>query len=265
MLPHDQNTSGFFITILKKIKHFDDSSVDLVIPPLASKHEEVKVAQDGLPLQIQKKTRLHSFAFLRCDPKDPDIEYLKAYYGLREDFPVDQLITQSDDMNKLYFISPQISRFLYADTAAHHLNIINMGVSLFYRNISKFSSNTECIFRISQDGILNVIPYMSKRIVWVKTEEQFKVFLMSKNLEVESIQDEDVKEEISNLSTGCFVLAIKVSKKGTESVNVEGIVMHKFPRNVNMMVSRENIFGLHLRYLNKEERESVAEVYELDK
>jgi len=31
------------------------------------------------------------------------------------------------------------------------------------------------------------------------------------------------------------------------------------------MVSRENIFGLHLRYLNKEERESVAEVYELDK
>lgn len=51
---------------------------------------------------------------------------------------------------------------------------------------------------------------MSKRLIWVKTEEQFKVFLMNKNLEVDSIQDEYVREEISNLSTGCFVLAIKV-------------------------------------------------------
>ena len=41
--------------------------------------------------------------------------------------------------------------------------------------------------------------------------------------------------------------------------------MHKFPKAVNMMVSRENIFGLHLRYLSKEERESVASIFELDK
>jgi hypothetical protein len=42
-------------------------------------------------------------------------------------------------------------------------------------------------------------------------------------------------------------------------------VMHKFPKNVNMMISRENIFGLHLRYLTKQEREGVATLFELDK
>jgi hypothetical protein len=41
--------------------------------------------------------------------------------------------------------------------------------------------------------------------------------------------------------------------------------MHKFPKSVNMMVSRENIFSLHLRYLTKSERESVAVAFELDK
>ena len=41
--------------------------------------------------------------------------------------------------------------------------------------------------------------------------------------------------------------------------------MHKFPRAVNMMVSRENIFGLHLRYLSKEERESVEKEFEMVK
>ena len=100
-------------------------------------------------MKIQEKSRKHTFEFTRCDPKDPDIEYLKAYYGLGDDFPVDQLITQSDEMKKLYFISPEVSKFLYADSGRHQLNIVNMGVSVFFRNSSKFSSNAECIFRLS--------------------------------------------------------------------------------------------------------------------
>ena len=81
---------------------------------------------------------------------------------------MDQLITQSDEMKKLYFISPEVSKFLYANTASQ-LNIINMGVALFHRNSSKYSSNSDCIFRISQDGLLNLIPYMSKRLIFVST------------------------------------------------------------------------------------------------
>jgi hypothetical protein len=125
-----------------------------------------------------------------------------------------------------------------------------MGVSLFHRNASKFSSNSECIFRISQDGLLNLIPYMSKRLIWARNLEQFKYFLMNKNIEIDQITDEGgLRTDIDNLSTGCFVLAVKL---GLDDRLVEGIVMHKFPKNVNMMVSRENIFSLHLRYLTKE-------------
>jgi hypothetical protein len=40
--------------------------------------------------------------------------------------------------------------------------------------------------------------------------------------------------------------------------------MHKFTKAVNMMVSRENVSGLHLRYLSKEERESVAKLFDLE-
>ena len=173
---------------------------------------------------------------------------------------MDQLITQSDEMKKLYFISPEVSKFLYADSGRHQLNIINMGVSLFHRNASKFSTNAECIFRLSQDGLLNIIPYMKKRLVYAPTEQIFKLFLMQKNLEVDLLPEEGgLRKDIDDLTPGCFVLAVKIGHL------TEGIVMHKFPKNVNMMVSRENIFGLHLRYLTKEERESVAALYELDK
>ncbi len=163
-------------------------------------------------------------------------------------------------MKKLYFISPEVSKFLYSDSSRHQLNIVNMGVTVFHRNASKFSSNAECIFRISQDGLLNILPYMTKRLIYAPSEEHFKPFLMQKNLEVDQIpEDHDFRKAIDNLTPGCFVLAVKVKHL------TEGIVMHKFPKTVNMMVSRENIYGLHLRYLTKEERESVASLFELDK
>jgi hypothetical protein len=282
-MPHDQNTSGFFITIIRKTKDFDSKAVQEdpfgghQQPHVAKKLEEEKQPLPStttapvakLPLEIQKKSRVCSFEFTRCDTKDPDIEYIQAYYGLRADFPVDQLITQSDDMNKLFFISSEVSRFLYADCHSHNLNIINMGVALFHRNSSKYSSNTECIFRLSQDGLLNLIPYMSKRLVYASDLESFKYFLMNKNVDVEAISDEPLRTSIDNLTPGCFVLALRLPKSphkclsGDQEPLVEGIVMHKFTKAVNMMVSRENIFGLHLRYLSQQERESVAALFDL--
>ena len=74
-------------------------------------------------------------------------------------------------MNKLFFISKPVSDFLYADCHNHNLNVVNMGVLLFIRNQSKLSSNAECIFRISQDGVLNLVPYMSKRLVYVSSPD----------------------------------------------------------------------------------------------
>ena len=41
--------------------------------------------------------------------------------------------------------------------------------------------------------------------------------------------------------------------------------MHKFQKAVTMMISKEGIFSLHLRYLSKEEREKFAPIFELDK
>jgi len=92
VLPHDQNTSGFFITIIRKVKDFDE-------PPENEKeeqkaqNEEKMVEVDKLPMVIQEKKYNKNFSFTRCDPKDPDIEYIKAYYGLGDDFPAHQLVT----------------------------------------------------------------------------------------------------------------------------------------------------------------------------
>lgn len=98
---------------------------------------------------------------------------------------------------------------------------------------------------------------MTKRLVYVPDLESFKYFLMHKDIDTGAVPGDALRTTIENLSTGCFVLALKQEK------GVEGIVMHKFTKAVNMMVSRENIFSLHLRYLSQAERESVAATFDL--
>jgi len=93
---------------------------------------------------------------------------------------------------------------------------------------------------------------MSKRLVYVENEIQFKQFLMNKNVNVEEIINEKVRNDIDSLETGCFVLALRLGE------NVEALAMHKFPKAVSMMINREGIISLHLRFLSQEERNKCA-------
>ena len=51
---------------------------------------------------------------MRADPNDPDMQFLKAYYGL-EDFPYEQFICQTLEMKKIFYISKTLSDYLYSD------------------------------------------------------------------------------------------------------------------------------------------------------
>ena len=97
VLPHHQNTSGFFITIIQKVEEFDNIEL---------KEKEPKTDGTGeLPLEIQKLTPLKAFQFIRGDDSDADIQYLKAYFGLTDAFPTAQLVAADQHMKKIYFIS----------------------------------------------------------------------------------------------------------------------------------------------------------------
>jgi hypothetical protein len=67
---------------------------------------------------------------LRADPNDPDVQYLKAYFGL-ENFPTEQLVSEDEHMKRISFISKELSDYLYMDCFKGQLNLINMGVTAF--------------------------------------------------------------------------------------------------------------------------------------
>lgn len=131
--------------------------------------------------------------------------------------------------------------------------MINIGVQVFQRNNSRFAG-TECIFRIVQDGVLNLLPYMTKRVIRTKSLKAFKSFISQRyNGSASSFMPEnkETANEVAELAPGCFVLVLE----GLEGGSVEALTMHKFEHALSTMICRENIWSLQLRYLTKEERD----------
>ena len=92
-------------------------------------------------------------------------KWLKDYYGLTDGFPLNQLMTQSKKEKKIKYISKGVYDYLISDKK-NNLNFINSGVKMFEFNKLKNlnNSDTHCKYRVCQDGMLYLIPYMKKRV-----------------------------------------------------------------------------------------------------
>ena len=88
-------------------------------------------------------------------------------------------------------MTKEVSDFLYTDAFKHDMNLINLGVQVFQRNVSK-SPAGECIYRMVQDGLIHMVPYMTKRLVRTKNMELFKMMIMNRYnpVTLEHLKDE---------------------------------------------------------------------------
>ena len=122
---------------------------------------------------------------------------------------------------------------------------------MFARNQAKNSANVECIYRVVQDGLRFIMPEMTKRVVRTKDFVSFKRLISERYHTIENdIPDLSLAKQIDELSVGCFIVVYELP----DGRNVESITMHRFVRNISTMISKENLFNLHMRYLNFEER-----------
>ena len=143
-------------------------------------------------------------------------------------------------MNKILLISKQLSDYLYCDAFRHDLNLINLGVPMFVRNHSKYGGG-ECIFRIAQEGVINLIPHMTKRIIKTTNVSIFKKLISQRYNGIQSTMQEEKElcNQVNELSAGCFVFALSLPNG-----SVEALTMHKFEYALSTMVSREAAFSI---------------------
>uniref|UniRef100_A0A1I8AL02 tRNA (cytosine(34)-C(5))-methyltransferase n=1 Tax=Steinernema glaseri TaxID=37863 RepID=A0A1I8AL02_9BILA len=165
VLPHAQDTGGFFVAVLTKTAHLHpktsangDEETAVVKPPAAKKRRMQGYQEDP-------------FVFLAKE--DERFKDITNYYGINSAFPAENLLSrtkESDQKRTLYFVNSAVRNFLQQNQ--DRVKVINAGVKMFGRTETKFN---DCKFRLAQDGLKIILPYLEKRVVEISPDEMNKI------------------------------------------------------------------------------------------
>uniref|UniRef100_A0A3Q3IK01 tRNA (cytosine(34)-C(5))-methyltransferase n=1 Tax=Monopterus albus TaxID=43700 RepID=A0A3Q3IK01_MONAL len=195
ILPHHQNTGGFFVAVLVKKapmpwnKRYPKTEVNDLIsrPPPSKKMRLFGYKEDP-------------FVFLTED--DPVFTTIQSFYDLSSDFPKLNILTRTHEGKKrhLYMVSKELRNVLLNNSES--MKVINTGVKVWSRNSD--GEEFGCAFRLAQEGIYTVQPYIRSRIIQVSVED-IKVLLTQENPFLSKLEY-DAHSQAKKLGMGSIVL-----------------------------------------------------------
>jgi len=119
-----------------------------------------------------------------------------------------------------------------------------MGVKAFHRNREVFLNN-ECRYRLCQDAISALFPYITKRKI--KCSASDLIYMIKKqNVKSIDLPSDELKKEIEQLGKGSFLL---YSENDAPIQAMECLTCLCHGPSVSVMASAELIESLKLRYI----------------
>ncbi|XP_035286308.1 RNA cytosine C(5)-methyltransferase NSUN2 [Anguilla anguilla] len=253
ILPHHQNTGGFFVAVLvkkapmpwnrryPKIRHREaeapppcptppaEEPLPAAAPGAKPEEEGEAAAEDtppgpepGDPAQEtapaakaavcgpppSKKMKLFGFKedpFVFLTEDDPVFPPIQAFYNLSPTFPKLNVLTRTHEGKKrhLYMVSKELRNVLLNNS--ERMKVINTGVKVWSRNND--GEQFGCAFRLAQEGIYTLSPYINARIISVSVED-VKVLLTQENPYLSKLGS-DANAQAKQLAMGSIVLKYK--------------------------------------------------------
>ncbi|XP_055637098.1 tRNA (cytosine(34)-C(5))-methyltransferase [Toxorhynchites rutilus septentrionalis] len=187
VMPHHQNTGGFFIALIEKKKKLPWESNESDVPA------QKESSNDSVSEPPKKKMKYHrgfkEDPFVFFDGTEEIFESIKKFYCLSEDFKAINLLTRCKEGKKknIYFCSDIVRNVL--TTNEEQIKFINLGVKSFARCDNR---NMDCDFRLAQEGLESVNGFIGQeRRIHIEKDDLIQ--LLSNN-------DPTKPPEISSLS-----------------------------------------------------------------
>lgn len=183
-----------------------DGQAEDEAPKGAAVAQETGAKQDGVcGPPPNKKMKLFGykedpFVFLTED--DPVFTTIQSFYDLSPDFPKLNVLTRTHEGKKrhLYMVSKELRNVLLNNS--ERMKVINTGVKVWSRNSD--GEEFGCPFRLAQEGIYTVQPYIRSRMITVGVED-IKVLLTQENPYLSKLQ-EDAHAQAKKIVMGSIVL-----------------------------------------------------------
>ena len=224
VLPHLQDTGGFFVAVLEKNapcpwenkkKYEEEETKGEEDEKNGAENGDSKKRKNddiGGNRKAAKKPKYQGykedpFVYFDAGEPDPAFAEIQDYYGLSV-LEQSMFLTRCKDSkkrNNLYFTSRLVRSIVESNEGREGVKIVNTGVKGFTKAENKGAT---CDFRLAQEGSLMTIPFMSKRMV-KPTRDDLEVLLLTNDMEpprkLEEM-DEKTQAQLAELKTGCIAL-----------------------------------------------------------
>ncbi|KAJ1925972.1 tRNA (cytosine-5-)-methyltransferase ncl1 [Tieghemiomyces parasiticus] len=182
--PQLQNTGGFFVAVLEKIRPLSkrdrktpqENPADVTPEPVAAIPEPTETEQPSKRVKLDtdeaevdpapptttsehpdaKPLKDDPFIFVSGD--DPDVESIWKFFELAPGFPRDQFLVRSEASKQrtLYLVSSDIKAVM-GIKRNERMRVVNTGIKCFGRNDIE---NTPCNYRIHSEALPLVYPFL---------------------------------------------------------------------------------------------------------
>merc|ERR1719495_1547496 len=219
ILPHQQNTGGFFVAVIQKNKLCPWESDKNKVPKSVQQPENGAAGENGEEKNGQKEDKAAKqpprkrprYQGFKEDPyqffenKDPAFEEVREYFDIHG-LDAKMFLTRCKDRsvkNNLYFTSSLVRNLVTNNE--DRAKIINTGVKAFSKCENK---GAECTYRLAQEGAQVTIPFLTKRIIR-PTRNDMQVLLLKNDIELPpdlTEMEESTQAQLNALNTGSIAL-----------------------------------------------------------
>ncbi|KAH9414810.1 tRNA (cytosine(34)-C(5))-methyltransferase [Dermatophagoides pteronyssinus] len=229
IMPHYQNTGGFFIALIRKKtdilcweKESEGSSEKKNDEQQTNTNDDDNNNNNNnnKKSNLDKKNKYTGFReepFYFLDENDEDWIALKSYFKFPVEFTANQLAHRcvQGKRRNIYYMTEKAADFIRMNK---DMKIISGGVRVFNRT----DVNHVCPYRITQEGIPSIFPYFianlesflpnndEKSFTIVEVELDFFIELLKRqDIKVEQL-DQPTQTMLSEIPSGCFIMYVRI-------------------------------------------------------
>ncbi|TRY63176.1 hypothetical protein TCAL_00487 [Tigriopus californicus] len=226
ILPHQQDTGGFFVACLQKKapcpwenkKTYETSEKNVENGKRPNADDETRTNPKKKQSRYQG-FKEDPFIYLKKEDAETEFEEVKNFFEVSDVLRKEMFLTRCATSRKnLYFTSMLVRNIL--ESNQDRLKVINTGVKAFAKCENKGSP---CALRLAQEGSLMTIPFIKKRIV-TPTKADLETMLLANDIDLPpKIADlsEVARNQLNALITGSIALIYEEKEDGKTSLLVE--------------------------------------------
>ncbi|ODN90270.1 multisite-specific tRNA:(cytosine-C5)-methyltransferase [Cryptococcus wingfieldii CBS 7118] len=239
LLPHDQNTGGFFVAVIERAAGASSGSAaastslkreaspslqqadtkrpredapvaDAPAPATAAAVEEKK--KEAPAKKEKRDVTFKEDPYSYVDPEHDEVKAILARFQFKDTFPKNHLLVRNEygTPHRTMYLTNEIVKQILLNNDYTRLRIISAGVKSFTRQDSKESKNTDisCKWRPPVDGVLELLPHLGDGILVRATLDELRNLLVDHYPAIDRFRPE-WKAEIEGRESGAGVVVFE--------------------------------------------------------